>query len=163
MVWNTPSTWVAAATLTAAQLNAQLRDNFKAIGDPWTAWTPTWTATTTNPVIGNGSLTGGYILAGKLCHFWAQITMGSTTTYGTGSWLLDMPTAPRNSRWAFQGTARDTSASATYPFVGEQSGGIVLRALPTTAGNPLTSMSSTVPFTWATGDGLFLSGTYEAL
>lgn len=47
MAWSTPSTWTAGAVLTAAQLNAQLRDNLNAafpLGAPdgaWTAFTPT--------------------------------------------------------------------------------------------------------------------------
>lgn len=45
MAWSTPSTWVAGAVLTAAQLNAQLRDNLNAAFplavDAWTTYTPT--------------------------------------------------------------------------------------------------------------------------
>lgn len=51
MAWSTPATWVAGAVLTAAQLNAQLRDNLNAAFplavDAWTAYTPTLTQSAT--------------------------------------------------------------------------------------------------------------------
>lgn len=53
MAWSTPATWVAGAVLTAAQLNAQVRDNLNAafpLGAPdvaWTGYTPTLTQSAT--------------------------------------------------------------------------------------------------------------------
>jgi hypothetical protein len=50
MAWVTPRTFVAAAVLTAAQLN-ETRDNLKALLPPdavaWTTWTPTLTQSAT--------------------------------------------------------------------------------------------------------------------
>ena len=45
MAWNVPSVFTALSVLTAAKLN-QIRDSLNAIGDSWTAYTPTlgnWT------------------------------------------------------------------------------------------------------------------------
>jgi hypothetical protein len=164
MAWTTPSTWVAGAVLTAAQLNAQVRDNMKAIGDPWTSWTPTWTAATSNPVLGNGSKTGGYSAAGKKVDFWVRIVMGSTTTYGTGQWRLDLPVSEEAYRWTFTGVMIDTSATATYPlFVSRTAASqLSLYRVTAVAGDPLGNVTSTAPFTWANTDELFISGTYEA-
>src|SRR5688572_28327966 len=91
MSWNDPRTWLAGEDPTAALLNLQLRDNLKAIGDPWTAYTPTWTGTGTNPAIVNGTIGGRYLQAGKLVIGNFQIVMGSSTTFGTGSWLVGLP------------------------------------------------------------------------
>ena len=52
----------------------------------WTAYTPTWTAATTNPSIGNGTLAGRYTQIGKTCVLVIGLTAGSTTTYGSGNW-----------------------------------------------------------------------------
>lgn len=41
MVWTSPRTWVAGEKPSAATMNLHIRDNLKAIGDPWTSWTPT--------------------------------------------------------------------------------------------------------------------------
>lgn len=167
MVWTNPATWSAGAVLTAAQLNQQVRDNLKAIGDAGTAYTPTWAGTGSNPAIGNGSITGGYNLAGKRLWFWMQVTMGTTTTYGSGTLTLSLPAGVTLAAgfWNFNGIARDTSAGAIYPMFAQPVGGttVAIRTLPTTAGNPLAAVSGTVPFTWATGDSLFIHGEAETL
>lgn len=160
MAWTAPSTWTAGATVTAAQLNQQLRDNLKAIGDPWASYTPTWTAST-NPAIGNGAIAGKYIAAGKLTHYRIQVTMGSTTTYGTGNWNLTLPVAPAGlSTFAALGSASgyDVSAGNAFmlmPIFNGSSNLILIN--PSSAG-----ASSTSPFTWASGDILSITGTYEA-
>lgn len=164
MAWTSPRTWVAAETVTAALMNTHVRDNLKALGDAWTSWSPSWTAVTTNPAIGNGTISGAYMQAGKLVHFWAEITMGSTTTFGSGGWQLNLPVSEAAHRWGFQGLLRDTSASSDFTFIGSRTGAslLSLRCDPTTAGNAIRNVTDTVPFTWASTDVLFLQGTYEA-
>lgn len=52
-------------------------------------WTPTWTASSSNPTIGDGSITGHYqLIAAKL--YWVQIAIvyGSTTNAGSGSYTI---------------------------------------------------------------------------
>lgn len=166
MVWNTPSTWAAGAILTAAQLNAQVRDNFNAIGDPGTAFTPTWTATTTNPAIGNGTLAGGYNVAGKRLWIWMRIVMGSTTTYGSGAYQLALPAGltPVTGRWRLNGVMRDESAPGFFEVIGVCSltgTNIALLTPATTAGNAYRSVGPTVPFTFANTDEIFISGELE--
>lgn len=166
MAWNTPTTWVAGAVLTAAQLNDQLRDNFKAIGDPWTTYAPTWASSGgTQPAVGNGSLTGAYMRAGKLLSFRITLSMGTTTTYGTGTYQFTMPAAPLAHRWAIEGFARDDSASgALFPvraFWDSTNNVAILRTWPTTAGAALVPVTATVPFAFANLDSISLSGTLE--
>lgn len=57
-------------------------------------YTPTWTATTTNPTIGNGGLRGMYWLGLGMCWATARITIGSTTTLGTGTYEMGLPVGP---------------------------------------------------------------------
>lgn len=163
MAWTSPRTWVAGETPPASTLNTHIRDNLKAIGDPWAAWTPTWTAVSVNPAIGNGTKTGGASIAGKMINFWIQIVTGSTTTYGTGAWQFDLPAGESSHRWTFTGTARDASAAQSFPVFCERtaSGLLTVRTLPTVAGNQYASVTSAIPFTWASTDELFISGTYE--
>lgn len=69
-------------------------DNFQAANittDPWTSYSPTWTAATTNPVIGNGTLSGAYAVIGKTCHFRILMNSGTTTTYGSGVYTFTLP------------------------------------------------------------------------
>lgn len=162
MVWSTPLTFAAGAPLLATQLNTYLRDNLNAIGDPWTAYTPVWTVVGTNPAIGNGSLAGAYMQAGKLVSFRIGITMGSTTTYGNGQWRLTLPVLPLAFRWTFLG---DAVVGGAFPIRGiwDSAASVLTLATPgTTAGGADRTVNATSPGTWATGHTLFISGTYEA-
>ncbi|TCJ23016.1 hypothetical protein [Nocardioides jejuensis] len=160
----TPRTWVAGELVTAAELNTEIRDAFAGLQAAWTAFTPSWTGSSSNPAIVNGTIAGGYMQVGKTVHFWIEITMGTSTTYGTGNWQLTLPVPEAAHRWLFTGNARDTSAVATFPLFAERTGSnlLTLRALPTTAGNAYVPATSAVPFTWASADVLTISGTYEA-
>ena len=168
MAWTSPRTWVAAEKPPASTLNTHIRDNFKAIGDAWTAYGSgsSWTASTTNPTLGNGTWAGFYMQAGKFTAFRVVITMGSTTTFGAGTYSIALPfTAGTVGRLLITGDARDDSAAADFPFFGIVASAATtagLRTLPTTAGNALANMTPTVPFTLANLDSLTLSGLYEA-
>lgn len=50
-----------------------------------------WTGATTNPSIGNGTLTGRYCIQGKKVFVEIRIASGSTTTYGSGTWSFSLP------------------------------------------------------------------------
>ncbi len=164
MAWTDPRTWVAGETITAALFNTHVRDNFKVIGDPWTEYTPTWAG---GSAIGNGTMVGRYTQAGQRVDFYVTITMGSTTTFGAGAWTLTLPVAAvANRAWAFTGHAYDTSAgsSNSFPILGTIVPGnsvVNLRCDSTTAGNGMRNVLNTNPFTWASGDVLFVGGTYE--
>jgi hypothetical protein len=160
----TPRTWTAGETVTAALMNSDTRDPIKALSDAYTAYTPTWTAASTNPVIGNGSITGAYTRVGKFISFRVAITMGSTTTSGTGQWRLTLPVTARSELWGFFVTARDDSVPARYAVYASwsSSGYVEFYAPATTAGNADRTITGTSPFTWAQNDNLFIHGEYEA-
>lgn len=55
-------------------------------------YTPAWTAVTSNPAIGNGTITGRYWRRrDKLVTVEIIITTGTTTTYGSGAYLFSLP------------------------------------------------------------------------
>lgn len=60
-------------------------------GGAWTGYTPTLTATTTNPTIGNGSIIGRYKQYGKLVVFDLEFVFGSTSTAGSGNYSFSLP------------------------------------------------------------------------
>jgi hypothetical protein len=66
-------------------------------GSAWTAYPPTWTATTTNPTIGNGSIVGRYARLGRnTVKGVIVLTVGSTTNMGSGSYRFRLPVAARD-------------------------------------------------------------------
>ncbi len=163
MTWVAPRTYVAAAVLTAAQLN-ETRDSLKAIGDAWTSYTPTWTSTGTAPALGNGTITGSYVLAGKLVHFRVKLLMGSTTTYGTGSYLLSPPANAAGAAYDATGSViiHDASAGGRYLGITWLSDNAHFRLLHQAAAGLSQDVTNTSPMTFATSDEIHVAGTYEA-
>lgn len=161
MAWSTPATWVAGIP-TVANFNTRIRDQFNALGDAWATYTPAWTASTTNPTLGNGTLNGFYREIGKTIDYRIELTIGSTTTFGSGSYRLSLPTVSKSAFAAnvvTMGNAGlyDTSATTRYSrtavylttttiFLHDEAG---------------TAWTPTVPFTLANTDLVCVSGTYE--
>lgn len=89
----TPRTWVSGETVTALEMNTEIRDAITTMEAAWSSWTPAWTAATTNPAIGNGTIVGRWNRVGKTVDYTVVVTAGSTTTFGTGSMQFSLPTA----------------------------------------------------------------------
>lgn len=154
-------TWLAGAKITAAQLNSQIRDALNALGGSWTAYSPAWAGATTNPVIGNGTISGRYRQIGKTVDFQIIITMGSTTTYGTGAYTLTFPvTAVNLDVSGITGYWIDVSAGPV-PYaihaIGNQTDRFRMLSSKDT-----TFASFNFPFALATSDRIVIGGTYEA-
>jgi hypothetical protein len=164
MAYATPRTWVAGDVLTAAQMNQDVRDNQLAahpLGvDAWTAYTPTFAGTT----LGTGSVVGAYQRVGRTIFFRAWFALGSGSAV-TGPVTVTLPV-----------TARDLAARVAAAFVvyedgngGNYAGWSRISSAETvmelyvigTAGIG-TNLSATSPFTWASGDIIAVTGTYEA-
>jgi hypothetical protein len=145
---------ISGQVLTAATLNT--------IGAVWETWTPVWTASTTNPVIGNGSISGNYCRFNKTVIAEGSIIMGSTTTYGTGTYRISLPF----------GTAVVTNGSVGYATLFDASAGyIAYTGLATQSstsvfefriGNGLGQFAPTVPITLANADQFRFTFIYQA-
>lgn len=147
-----PNAFTAGQKLTAAILNGL----FPGLGG-WEPYTPVWTATT-NPVLGNGTLTGSYARSGKTVHYKFHLVVGSTTTFGTGAWQFS---APFNSITGGDpaGICRilDASPANQYMRFLFFNGGANVAGI----GDAVNSfLSGTSPITFATGDQIIGGGTY---
>lgn len=162
----TPRTWVVGEVVTAALLNQEIRDQFLSFFGAWTSDTPAWTASTTNPVIGNGSINGRYLKVGRTVHRVIDLLTGSTTTYGSGTYAFSMPVAA-GSAVNQVGNAQAVGGSSRY------AGNILLSPSASTAAcyfpdsglvpvSRLSTMSPTIPFTWAAAFQMRALITYEA-
>jgi hypothetical protein len=130
----------------------------------WQDYTVAWTSGGTAPSIGNGTLTGRYVILGDTGHFSIKLTGGSTTNWGTGNYLWSLPV-----------TAAAAADHVGTVFVGDSSAGsgaystgiAFLSTGGTTVGgyvgpkNGASSLSNLNPQTFATGDRIWLTGTYE--
>lgn len=124
----------------------------------WTSFTPTWSGSTTNPTLGNGAYNNAYQLLGSTVNFRLNLTMGSTTTYGSGAYGWTLPLNPKNDT-ACAAVLVDASATQRYAataWLTNASG--IFRLLH---GGPSAGVAGTVPFTFAQSDQIIISGTYE--
>lgn len=126
----------------------------------WTSYTPGWRATVTDPVIGNGTLTGRYRNVGKAVDFFIRLVAGTTTTFGSGTYDFDLPPLTAATSTVFVAVASDVSAGLRWAGAGFSSaGGTVINRVVLTSGSG--GINPTTPFTWASTDFLYINGTYE--
>ena len=153
MAWSTPATWVAGIP-TVANFNARIRDQFNALGDPWTAYVPALTGWS----LGNGTLTGVVREIGKEIQGTVTFTYGSTTT-PSGNLRISLPVT-KISGLSVIGNAQifDTSASTRFHRVVFATTSTEMQF----ASEADARATSTVPMTWATGDTLIAEFRYQA-
>lgn len=152
-----------AAQVLAPQRSTTLQD----LWSPWQSYAAEWRAYTTNPAIGNGTITASYRRLGTALHLKAEIVTGTTSTYGAGTMAITMPPGCAASAGAgFQlGEAIYVSpAGAVHPGTAYvtpaiSSGTTVFFAVDD---NPWTYAEAPAnPFTWAAGSKINVNMTIE--
>ncbi|CAB4142233.1 hypothetical protein UFOVP439_21 [uncultured Caudovirales phage] len=132
----------------------------QATGLQWSGASTSWTPSIFNLTLGNGTLSGSYVKVGKLVHARLIVTFGSTTSVG-GTFVIGAPTTANgmiNANIIYEDTGVQ-AFSGTYEQIGSD---IYLRAQnATTTYVSNTALSSTIPFTWGSGDKLIVAIMYE--
>jgi hypothetical protein len=125
-------------------------------GSAWTTWSPTYSGLT----VGNGTVTARYNTNNNVVFYQWQLIFGSTSSI-SGEVTVSLP---------LTGTGRSLAqVSILDEFVAYYVGiGLVgttsVLARVTTAGGTYvgnSSLSSTIPMTWNTGDQMVVTGFYE--
>jgi hypothetical protein len=155
----TPRTWVVGEVVTAAQLNAEIRDQFNFLLAAWTSYTPSWGAATTDPTLGNGTISGRYQKIGRTVTFQINMTTGTTSTYGSGSYNWTLPVVSGNGQTATV-YGRFGHDSAIYAVAGQINANDDRCRFFGSTGTG--AISPGVPVTWDASDTFRISGTYEA-
>jgi hypothetical protein len=136
----------------------------KDISDAWTTYTPTWSAATTAPTLGNGTLAGRYKVVGKTVHVQITLQYGSTTSNGAGQIRLSPPSGLPISGITGQsiGTAVyfDDSAGAYYGGWARR-GGLATEIVVQHSGSPSLQWAGSQPVAAGVNDKHTLSLTYE--
>jgi hypothetical protein len=144
-----------------------MSDDLNVIGNAWTPYTPTLS----NLTLGNGTISGRYMGAGKFTTFSVSLTFGSTTSITGSNSTMTLPVTAKAGNWISTDCAGyDTSANQWYPLAivtagasgGASTTAFLIKLWPTTAGNNIATITSSTPFTWATGDIITVTATYEA-
>lgn len=131
------------------------------IEGPGVTYTPTWTAASVNPAIGDGTISGWYTRNGNVITATITVVMGGTTTFGTGEYIFSLPVATTVTDRNFVGAVHALDSGNAY-----RAGSCVLA--PGVDADTVrcygdagsTGYSPTVPHTWASGDTLNISITY---
>lgn len=124
----------------------------------WQSWAPTLSSGWLN---GNGTWSAKYAQLGKIVMIRASFTVGSTTTKGTGITFSLPVTAAATSLGSI---VRLNGTSTNYGFTYINSTTTAQVYVSNAAGTYLAAsgITSTVPFTWATGDSFDFQMSYEA-
>lgn len=137
----------------------------------YSAGVPSWTPNLASVTVGNGTVTGAYTQNGRQVTGFVTCTLGSTSSVGSNPGLtLPVNCHASSVKYVPLGSALflDTSAGSIYHGVlhMDSSGASTAARFRSSnsSGSRLTEdlMSSTVPFTWATGDVLAASFNYLA-
>jgi len=125
----------------------------------WFAYACAWTALTTDPVIGNGTINARFSVIAKRCRVEIVITMGSTTTYGSGDYRWSQPVAMGNYA-AGAAIGLDTGTGFRTAIVHVDDGNNTIRVFTT---DSLLSVEwkNTTPHTWASTDVMYLTFEYQ--
>jgi hypothetical protein len=142
-------------------------DVIVSVAPTYSNYTPTWTSDGTQPAIGNATVVARYLQIGKQVHAWGQITFGSTSTFGTGTYKFALPVAASASVSRLFGMVDmfDNSTGFRGWAMAEPSGSSnFLAAYPSVwpAGGTTTVVVQTQPWTWAVSDFIAWNLMYEA-
>lgn len=144
---NPPADLQALATALDAKVTPQIA-----------SYTPVWSqANGTVLAVGNGTLAGQYIKIGRFVHFRLTLTRGSTTNIGSDYYFWTLPFGA-NTFLQSPGTGTVT--------VGGVVKGVTLRMANTTTVAAIRNSDDSnlghTSFSWAAGDTIVLTGSYQA-
>lgn len=130
----------------------------------WTSYTPTWTAATSNPTLGNGTITAKYkALDATTYAISIVVTFGSTTNAGSGVYSFSLPSGVTSAARIQVIAASIEDAGTAYfsanAWVGASSTTVTHVTVADATGT--RRAASNAPITWATGDQIVISGIIE--
>lgn len=136
--------------------------------DAWTPYTPTLTASSSNPTLGSGSsVEGGWTRIGRTIFGRAQIVFGTSgTAAGSGTYQISIPVAPEPStslalgRMVGHGYVFDSSTGNIRIVVCRvNTSGTHLEMIPEASA---TAITEAIPWAWAASDRFHVAFQYEA-
>lgn len=126
-------------------------------GEP-ISFTPVWGNNSGSNSVGNGTLTGTYVMTDRVVTYDISIVWGSTTASGPAWWTMTLPYASILGPALATAYMIDISSGNVYP-------GLTMNydfstMVPALASAPVSALDGTIPFTWATGDILAIHGSF---
>jgi hypothetical protein len=137
---------------------------------PWTIYTPVLTASTTNPVIGNGSITGRYVSIGATIIGEIRIIAGTSGfSRGLGAYSVSLPTLAvfENFQPVGQVVVRDEGPGLNYFGTAIFTSGLNDRVQlfmhsQTATFDEGIAVTESLPFLFSANDKILIQLTYES-
>lgn len=123
------------------------------------AYTPTWTSSGAAPALGNGTLVGSFVRAGRMITANLLLQIGTTTTFGTGAYFFSLPTQLATTE-ALGSCLMEHSGVSDYIGVAKADNVNGIRVF--TGAQPAATLSPTTPFTFVATDTIAITITYES-
>lgn len=136
-------------------------------GSAWTTlpdrndgtWTPVWGSSGTLPAVGNGSFVGDFSNDDRYLDFEMTLTLGTTSTVGSGNYTFTVPIAPIGTgRKLFVGSF--IHGGQVYPLICQVIGGTTTMNLFSPA-FPVANVTAASPVVPTTGDVYHVTGRYR--
>lgn len=139
----------------AANIIDTAQDPNSAVDIPQTTYTPTWTGSSVNPSLGNGTLIANWSRNRNMVRVNILLTIGSTTTLGTGYWIFSLPfTRDSGGNTPAVGIAQISCAGAFSTGAVVADPGAAAMTIYPQSGS--TQVGAAVPGAWATGNRIWL-------
>lgn len=169
------SVWIAVVISGASAITSVKQWGEGAAGVPiypdngfagWRSWTPAWT----NLTLGNATVDFKYIQIGKTIQIRGKLVFGSTSSI-SGNVAFTAPISYNsgyNVRTVIGNLSIEDAGTASYfgyVRINDSASSNLLQFGISNVGGTYasyTAMTSSVPMTWANGDQLMISATYEA-
>lgn len=137
----------------------QLNQNQTKGTGAWTSFTPSWT----NLTVGSGANTGYYQQIGKTVNFRVSFTLAADSAVGTTP-ILTLPVTITSTNFnGLSGIGIANLSDGGSIYCGFIDGYGAVRSYNASATfTTLGAVSATSPFTWVTGDAIYITGSYEA-
>ena len=134
-------------------------NNTRNLFDAWAqSYTPSLTSGGTAPSIGNGSITGGFTRQGATTFIIGQLTLGSTTSLGTGGLSISLPQSRMGGDVFVGGTVVMNRGGTLYVGTLQIAGAVATASLIRDTTGSITFNS---PGVFAAGDTIRWSAVYS--
>jgi hypothetical protein len=160
-----PNTWLLG-TVTADEFKTNLI-NLLNQGELWQSYTPTLTATGTNPDPTKWVLNGRYVKVGQSVKFRVslQYTGGAGAGLGSGAYIISLPTAPAVLNQLYVGHGVATNNYYDYAAITTSDSGTLGFCLFQPGAQPPTRIGAAGPapsVAWNTNNSVYVNGMYQA-
>ena len=129
----------------------------------WQNYTPAWSSSGTQPAIGNGTVAGAFFQDGNLLWVQAEVVPGSTSTFGTGNYVVSLPIAAAGGETPgnYWGTGQITGTTLWPVQVLASSTSAIVYAPTSSTVSTLSRWAATVPVTFSTSFQITFGITYS--